>query len=122
MMKRELESRLIKFSVDIYHLCESFKKTEYSFILSKQLLRSSSSAALNYGEAQGAETRKDFIHKIGLVLKELRESYVNLRIINDVGICNNQKTIDDMIRENNELISIFFATLKTSKSNEKNQL
>ena len=121
MMKREIESRLIKFSVDIYHLCESLKETEYSFILSKQLLRSASSAALNYGEAQGAETKKDFIHKIGIVLKELRESYVNLRIINEVGFCNDQKKIDDMIRENNELISIFFATLKTAKLKEKSQ-
>ena len=112
-MKRELEKRLIKFSVDIYHLCESLKKTEFSLILS--------SVALNYGEARGAETKKDFIHKIGIVLKELRESYVNLRIINDVSICKGQNKMDVLIRENNELISIFFTTLKTAKLSEKSK-
>jgi four helix bundle protein len=120
-MKKEIENRLIKFSVRNFELTDNLKKKEYAVILAKQLLRSSSSAALNYGEAQGAETSKDFIHKIGIVIKELRESYVNLRIIKESRICNNEIEVEALISENNELISIFFATLKTAKKNQQGE-
>ena len=120
-MKRELENRLIKFSVRVYHQSEKLKKTDYSLILSRQVLRSSSSAALNYGEAQGAESEKDFYHKISLVLKELRESYINLRIIKDSDLSSEKDSLDDLINENNELISIFFTTLKKLKKKQQNQ-
>jgi len=81
MNKFDLEERLIDFAVLIVEICENMKDTKASNHLSGQLIRSGTSPALNYGEAQGGESRKDFIHKIKIVLKELRESYVCLKII-----------------------------------------
>ena len=114
-MKRDLENRLIKFSVKSYQMTEKLIKTDYSTILSRQLMRSTSSAALNYGEAQGAETTRDFIHKIGLVIKELRESRVNLIMIKESQICQNSMDLENMLKENDELIAIFFSTLKSAR-------
>lgn len=76
----DLEDRLIGFAIICIKL---FAKIEYNYALdhlSKQLIRSATGAALNYGEVQGAESAKDFIHKMGVVLKELKESRVNLKI------------------------------------------
>ena len=116
-MRKEIEDRLVKFSSSTFHLTGKMIKSDYSLVLSNQLLRSSTSSALNYGEAQGAETKKDFIHKIGIVIKELRESHINLQIIKESQICEDVKFLENIIRENNELLSIFFATLKTAKKN-----
>jgi four helix bundle protein len=114
-MKKEIEKRLVRFSVSAFQLTGNIGKTEYSAILSNQLLRSSTSAALNYGEAQGAETTRDFIHKIGVVMKELRESRINLYIIQESGICRCSEKIDVMLKENDELIAIFYTTLKNAR-------
>ena len=114
-MKKVLEDRLIKFSVRTYQLSGKFSKTDYSTILSRQLMRSSSSAALNYGEAQGAETTRDFIHKVGVVIKELRESRVNLKMIKESMLCEDNDELDLMLQENDELIAIFYATLKSAR-------
>jgi len=114
-MKKDLESRLINFSVKSYQLTGKLLKTDYSTILSRQLMRSTSSAALNYGEAQGAETTRDFIHKIGLVIKELRESRVNLIMIKESQICRNSMDLENMLQENDELIAIFYTTLKSAR-------
>jgi four helix bundle protein len=81
------------------------------------LLRSSASAALNYGEAQSAETKKDFVHKVGLVLKELRESNVNLKIILKTSIAANESDVVSVLDESNQLVSIFYRTVQTAKKN-----
>ena len=72
-----------------------------------QLLRSTASAALNYGEAQSAETKKDFIHKIGVVLKELRESDVNLKILKKAKIIEEGDKMHKALDESHKLVSIF---------------
>ena len=74
MNKRDLEDRLINFAVLIVKIVEDIPETRSATHLSGQLLRSGTSPALNYGEAQGGESRRDFIHKIKIVLKELRET------------------------------------------------
>jgi four helix bundle protein len=70
-MRIEIENRLIDFSVSINSLVLHLKKGLLSQVLGLQLIRSATSAALNFGEAQAAESRKDFIHKISIVLEEL---------------------------------------------------
>ena len=115
MMKNDLEGRLIKFSVKSYQLSEKLDKKEYSTILSRQLMRSTSSAALNYGEAQGAETTRDYIHKVGVVIKELRESRVNLKMMEEGKINRNSSEIDSLLQENDELIAILYAALKSAR-------
>jgi len=77
----DLEDRLIEFAVAIIKLTESLPRTRAGKHVGGQLLRSGTSPASNYGEAQGAESRSDFIHKMRLSLKELRETRVWLKII-----------------------------------------
>jgi four helix bundle protein len=115
-MKTELEDRLIKFSVRSYKLTGQLQKSDFTSTLSNQLIRSSTSAALNYGEAQGSETTRDFIHKIGVVIKELRESRVNFKIIKESDICRDSADLERILKENDELIAILYSTLKTAKS------
>jgi len=122
MNKFDLEERLIDFAVLIVEICENMKDTKASNHLSGQLIRSGTSPALNYGEAQGGESRKDFIHKIKIVLKELRESYVCLKIIFKSNLYNSEEKIKQAMNENNELISIFVKSAETAQKNLKNEI
>jgi len=116
-MRKEIENRLINFAAMVIKMRGSLEKSDTCDNLFGQITRSSTSAALNYGEALGAETRKDFAHKIGIVLKEIRESYNNLRIISKSGLYNgNQEELDQMLDECNQLIAIFHKTALTLKN------
>jgi four helix bundle protein len=121
MKKSELENRLVKFSVDIIGMTKEMDGSYESQHLCKQIIRSGTASSLLYGEAQGAPTKKDFIHKISLVLRELRETFINLKIINDSHLCINQLNINRILDENNQLISIFTKTYQTSVKNEENE-
>lgn len=88
--------------------------------LSGQLIRSGSSVSLNYAEAQSGESRKDFIHKMKIVLKELRETLVCLKIIKRAVIKNTDPEIEKATGECNELISIFVKSIETATKNMKN--
>ena len=114
-MKKELEDRLVKFSVMTLNLSRLADKSYFNNYLINQLLRSSASAALNYGEAQSAESKRDFIHKVGIVLKELRESHVNLKILAESKIINNSTELNIALDESNQLVSIFYKTIQTAK-------
>ncbi len=81
MNKQELDDRLIDFAASIIIVVSKFEKNYAGNHLSGQNIRSGTSPALNYGEAQSAESPRDFIHKMGICLKELRESFVCLKII-----------------------------------------
>lgn len=113
MDRRILETRLVDFSIRIIDLCQSCDFNEFTQHLSRQIVRSSSSSALNYGEAQSAESRADFAHKLSLVLKELRETNINLIIIEKSGICRQKEKIRDVLVESNELIAIFQKSVNT---------
>src|ERR1700761_9845609 len=78
--KYDLEERLIDFAVIISDIIEALPNTRFGNYIAGQLIRSGCSPALNYGEAQSAESRNDFIHKMKLILKELRESLISLKI------------------------------------------
>ena len=78
MTTEELQDRLIRFSADIILLTDSLKRTKAGLALTDQLSRSGMSAALNYGEASAAESSRDFIHKLRVSLKELRETWIAL--------------------------------------------
>ena len=85
--------------------------------LGGQIIRSGTSPALNYGEAQSAESRRDFIHKSKIILKELRETLVNLKIIYKAKLYKTEEKKIFAMKENNELISIFVASVKTAQKN-----
>jgi four helix bundle protein len=111
--KKNLEDRLINFAVMIVKIVKELPDDRVGNHLGGQLLRSGTSPSLNYGEALGAESRKDFLHKIGIVLKELRESLNCLKILSRIGYLKN----DLAVTECNELISIFVKSAQTTKAN-----
>ena len=113
----DLEERLIDLAVRIIRTAESLPKNKIGKHIAGQLIRSGTSPAANYAEAQGAESRADFIHKIKLGLKELRETNVWLRIIIKAELIKPVTKLDSLLNENNQLISIFVKSIKTAKLN-----
>jgi len=112
MNSKELENRLIDFSIQIVKLIKSLPEDRITNHLCGQLLRSATSPALNYGEAQGAESKKDFVHKLGIVLKELRETLNCLRILAGTNYIKPENLV---MKECNELVSIFVKSVETNK-------
>jgi len=119
MKPNQLEERLIQFSVDIILLSKTIDKSFASEHLAKQLIRSVTSSALNYGEARSGESTRDFLHKMKICLKELRESYINLKIQKGTNLILNVDSLEKLLEENNELISIFVASIKTASNKLK---
>lgn len=115
--KFDLEDRLIEFSVLIIKMTESLNNTKAGNHIAGQLVRSGTSPALQYGEAQSAESRNDFIHKLKVLLKELRESLVALKIIKRVPLTNKFDLLEKALVECNELIAIFVKSIETAKKN-----
>ncbi|MFN2492329.1 MAG: four helix bundle protein [Pyrinomonadaceae bacterium] len=114
----ELEERLIDFAVRIVNLSANLPKTSAGKHIAGQILRSGTSPAPNYGEARGAESHADFIHKLRIVLKELNETSIWLRIIERSQLLNGER-VAHISGENRELCRIFTASLKTARSNIK---
>lgn len=115
-MRQELENRLISLSINIEKICKGLTRGFMAEHLTKQIIRSSSSAALNYGEAQGAESRNDFIHKTSIVLKELRETQISLNLLSGSIKENQESEMKSCQKECNELVAIFHKTVMTAKS------
>lgn len=116
--KFNLDERLIEFASAIIDIAESLPKTIAGDHIAGQLTRSGTSPCLQYGEAQGAESRNDFIHKMKVSLKELRETYNCLRLIKRK-TWHKDDQLDLWIDENNQLISIFVKSIETAQKNNK---
>ena len=114
--KYDLQERLVKFSASIILNVGGLNKNFASEHLIKQLIRSSTSSALNYGEAQSAESRRDFVHKMKICLKELRESQVNLQVLKEAQLINDLEEFEKITQECKELVAIFTSSIKTSIS------
>ena len=114
----DLEERLIDFSVRIVKLSTNLPKTPAGRHIAGQIMRSGTSPAPNYGEARGAESRADFVHKLRIVLKELNETSIWLRVIERSKMLKRELLLE-LIRENTELSRIFTASLKTARQNSK---
>jgi four helix bundle protein len=115
----DLEKRLIDFAVEVIELVEGLPGTKAGNHIAGQLVRSGTSPAPNYGEAQSAESRKDFIHKIKIVLKELRETRVWLRIILRKSFLKKSTQVESALSECEELIRIFAKSVMTAESKKK---
>ena len=110
----DLEERLLQFSVRIIRLVESLPKSRAGTHLGGQLLRCGTSPLLNHGEAETAESREDFVHKLRNCLKELRETMRCLRLIQLVPLVKTPARLAPLLKENDELIRIFAASLQTT--------
>lgn len=115
-----LEDRLAVFSSNVLKLCNLLPKTYAADVISKQLTRAGISVTLNYGESQSAESRKDFIHKVKISLKEARESFVCLKIINLSEITDQKELLASLLTETNEIIPILVKSVETAKRNMEN--
>jgi four helix bundle protein len=118
----DLEDRLIDFAVRIIRTAESLQKNRVANHIAGQLIRCGTSPAPNYGEAQSAESRADFIHKMKVCLKELRETRVWLLMIVRTKMIKPVSKLDSLIQENNELISIFVTSIRTANIGKKKPL
>ncbi len=115
--KYDLEDRLIEYTALAAEIIESLSHNRYGNYLGDQLIRSSMSPALSYGEAQAAESNADFIHKMKVALKELRESFITLKIIRRHKLLKNEERLTVAIDETNQLISIFVKSIETARKN-----
>lgn len=115
--KYDLEERLLEFAIRIIGTVEKLPDNKVCNHLGGQLLRSGTSPALNYGEAQSAESKRDFIHKFKVILKELRETIICLTILQRKSLLLD----DPLLTENRELIGIFMKSISTAKINENNK-
>ena len=115
----DLEERLIDFAIRIIRIAESLPKTKVGNHIAGQLIRCGTSPAPNYGEAQSAESHADFIHKMKVCLKELRETKIWLLMIIRAKLVKTASKLEPLINENDELISIFVSSIKTAKQKDK---
>ena len=110
----ELADRLLDFTVRIINLVNSLPKTPIGRHIEGQLIRSGTSPGSNYEESRGAESRADFIHKLGMVLKELKESRFWLRVIQRTEMISHRK-VEPLIQECEELCAIIAKSIITAK-------
>ena len=116
LRKFDLEDRLVRFACKCLEICDILPNTRTGQNLEYQLSKSSTASALVYGEAQAAELKADFIHKVKVVLKELRESRINLRIIIEKPVLIHDE-LQPLLKETNELIAIFIKSIETARQN-----
>ena len=119
MKPNQLEDRLIQFAIDVILICKKIDSSFASEHLAKQLIRSATSAALNYGEARGGESTRDFLHKMKICLKELRECLINMKIQKGANLISDINFLEKLLKENDELISIFVVSIKTASNKLK---
>lgn len=113
--KFNLSDRLLTYSASIIRLSEDIEKTRAGNHVAGQLLRSGTSPFFNHGEAEAAESARDLVHKMGVCLKELRETKRALRLIQKVPLVHPPSRIEPLIEETEELIKIFYTSIRTAE-------
>ena len=111
----DLEERLLEFSARIIRLAEKMPRTDAGRHVAGQILRSGTSPYANHGEAEDAESTDDFVHKLKVCLKELRETWRWLRLIRRVPLVKKPELLDPLIQEADELIRIFRQSVITAR-------
>ncbi len=112
----DLEERLLEYAVRIIRLVDALPATRAGRHVADQLLRCGTSPLANHGELQGAESRKDFIHKLGICVKEIREAQRWLRLVHRVPLLAPKK-IEPLLNETDALIRIFVSSVRTAQKN-----
>ena len=117
--KFDLEERLIKFAIQVIDIAESMSFTKAGTHIANQLIRSGTSPALNYGEAQSAESKSDFIHKLKVILKELRQTSISLKIVERTNPPESMNRLQAASDECDQLICIFVKCAQTAQNNKR---
>jgi four helix bundle protein len=118
-VKREydLEKRFVTYACKMINIVERLPSTKAGRYIAGQLIRSGNSPAFNYGEAQSAESRKDFVHKLKVVLKELKECRIALTIIQEKSMIDDASIVKEQSKETEELIAIIAKSIDTAEGN-----
>ncbi len=114
----DLQDRFVDCAVRIIKLSEALPETKAGKHVSSQILRSGTSPAPNYGEAQSAESKADFVHKLKVALKELRENEIWLKIIAKAKMIKSASLVAPLLQETDELIAILFKSVETAKKSK----
>ncbi len=117
--KYNLEERLMEFAVRVIRVTESMKRTRAGTYVADQLLRSGTSPYGHHGEAEGSESRDDFIHKLKVCYKELRESRRWLRLVHRAPLVAKPELLVSLLTESDELVRIFSASIRTAENNRE---
>jgi four helix bundle protein len=117
--KYDLEGRLLEFSVRIIRVTESMKRSRAANHIADQLLRSGTSPSGNHREAEGAESRDDFIHKLKVCYKELSESRRWLQLGQRAELIAKPTLLVPLISEADELVRIFASSIRTAQKNRR---
>ena len=115
----DLEDRLLEFAANIVELTESLPNTRAGNHIAGQLLRCGTSSLSNHGEVEAAESRRDFLHKLRICLKELREAKRWLRLVSRAEKLGSPANFGICLKETEELIRIFVASVRTAERNAK---
>ena len=116
MARHDLEDRLVHFGSTACQLAQRLPRTQVGQHVALQLIRSSSSPFANYGEVQSAESRRDFIHKLGICLKELRETRTWLKFVREMDLASAESLVP-VLGECDELLAIIATSIKTARRN-----
>jgi len=111
----DLEDRLLEFASNIVQLTESLPNTRAGNHIAGQLLRCGTSALSNHGEVEASESRRDFLHKLRICLKELRETKRWLRLVGRISKLATPANLTSCLNEIEELIRIFVASIRTAE-------
>jgi four helix bundle protein len=115
----DLKNRLLEYAVRIIRVTESIKRSAAGLHVADQLLRSGTSPYGNHGEAEGAESRDDFIHKLRICFKELRESRRWLKLIQRAELTDKPELLGPLINEVDELVRIFARSIHTATTHQE---
>ncbi|MBI2804828.1 MAG: four helix bundle protein [Planctomycetes bacterium] len=117
MKNDNLKLRTKEFAKRVIKLCRQLPRTEEGALIRRQVFRSGTSVGANYRAACRARSKADFVSKMGIVLEEADETLYWLEIIVETEIIK-QKLLGPLMKENNELVSIFVASLRTAKEQD----
>ncbi len=115
--KYDLEDRLVDFTCRMIDVVEALPGTRAGKYIAGQLIKSCHSPTFNYGELQGAESRDDFIHKLGVILKELKECRTALKVIIKKEMIRPVTKLRPIFAETEELIAIIAKSITTAEQN-----
>lgn len=102
------------FAIDVIKLYKKLIADKKEFVLSKQLLRSGTSIGANINEAVSGQSKRDFVHKLSIALKEARETFYWLNLLKDSDFID-QVTFDDIEKKCSEIIKILSSIILTTK-------
>jgi four helix bundle protein len=115
----DLEERLLEYAARIIRLTEQMNRSPAGLHVAQQVLRAGTAPLPNHGEAQAAESNRDFIHKLKISLKELRETHRWLRLIQRVPLVKKPDGVSPLLQETDELVRIFVSSIKTAQKNRQ---